>query len=764
MRMISIVTRGNSKILFSVSILFLLASFAIAIIPEPPARLLTPREGWDVHGADGSLIHLSTFPDQLRQVRDSAIRSSGGVLFRSWTPEHGFGPIDVTSPPFHPARYMSVAITGTNRISEGFVQAFIECEPNKQRMEVFRGGVNVNAAEAIIVSPEGWCQGNARLKLSSTQKDIVGIGVGAVFEISRLSYLKSSFIGHLPYLIISLALFTLIMFAGACLARLLGWSHDILPVVFVSLGISALGVFYLANIIPVKWRSMGGISMSIVAVVALLKAGREVRNRAAFDLLPYVHIWVFASLVYYAILGLAGNGVGHWEPNYRFWPASWSSDNELHWKFAEAISKGWRLADLLGSWSPTDRPPLMVGADLLVREIFKLLQFGNDGVYMRGHAYNAAAVALNALWAPACWWLLVTWRRGIDDSGSRTILLFVGCLPFVLFNTIYGWPKAFGAAFALVAFGLAWRARGGYEGKSQQTMIILFFLLGAFSMLSHASTLPFLVPLGFMFYFLTPRQNLRAFAAGLVIALVVVATWSLYKTIVLPSEDPIAKYALTGDFGFGNPGKSLWKMLSERYDRLTIRQWIDIKRIMLFQSFLPINHSVTQYLINSEFGADAIDKLRAWDFMMLSKGNLPVPLLTIVAGYWTLKAAYRGCLRDARAEAPFLVLIGVSLVAWLLMVLGFLAPVVIGHWPQAGLFGLAVGSAVIAYSHFRPIFWIMLLALLTYTGLVWILSPLYASLSVDAGAAIVLLLLCLLALDRGLFLMPSLQKKLDESI
>jgi hypothetical protein len=542
------------------------------------------------------------------------------------------------------------------------------------------------------------------------------------------------------------------MFAGASLVRRFGWHTDLLPAAFVSLGVSALGVFYLANSIPVNWRWAGDISMPVAAIVVLLLAGREARNRTALDLLPYARIWVFASLVYYAILGLANNGVGHWEPNYRFWPAIWSSDNELPWIFAEAIRKGWNLADLFGGyWSPTDRPPLMTGAHLLLGEVFGWLQFGNDGVYLRGQAYNAAAVTLNALWAPACWWLLITLRRGIDNFGRKAILLFIGCLPFVLFNTTYGWPKAFGAAFALVAFGLAWQARKDYKAESPKTIIILFFVLGAFSMLSHTSATIFLAPLGILLFWWTGRRSSRAFLIGLAIALALMATWSLFKATILPSGDPVTKFALTGDFGFGHPERSLWKMLSERYDTLSLWQWLEIKKTMLFQSFLPLNHPVTQIMMNSDFGAGAIDQLRAWDFMMLSKGNLPVLFLIIAVACWTLKAFSHGRLDEVRTDAPFLALIGVSLIAWVLMVLGFFAPVIIHHWPQAGLFGLAVGGAVIGHSRFPSIFLITLLALMTYTGLVWILSPLHAALDIDVGAAIVLLLLCSWAFARRLF-------------
>lgn len=449
-----------------------------------------------------------------------------------------------------------------------------------------------------------------------------------------------------------------------------------------------------------------------------------------------------ASLVCFTLSSLAYNGLGHWEPNYRFWPATWSSDNELPWLFAEAIRHGWDLEGLFGGgWLPTDRPPLMAGAHLLLSDVFGLLQANNDGDYLRGTAYNAAAVALNALWVPVVWWLLTKLSQKLDDRGRMAILVFVACIPFVLFNTVYGWPKAFGAAFALVAFGLAWQSRNPRAGVSNKSIILLFFTLGAFSMLAHSSTALFLAPLGLLFLFWNLRKNTRIVLVGFGLALALLASWSLYKWAVLPSADPVTKFALTGDYGFGNPERSLWQMLADRYREMGLWQWLEIKRTMLLQVFLPLHHPITQIGLNSDHDAGAIDQLRAWDFMLLSKGNVAVPLLTVVAAWVSLSALALRRGEVLRCHEPFLVLGGVSVTAWLLIVLGFLAPPVLPVWPQAAVFGLALGGAVVAYQRHPMLFGITLIVLMSYTGAVWIVSPLQSALAIDIGAALMLVAL-----------------------
>jgi hypothetical protein len=734
----------------------MLLLFVIAVYPEKPAKLLTDPNQWIFQGNEGSKVSLRDFPEQFRQVRHSAIESNGGHVFRTWTPANGIAPVELLSSSFPPSRYMSVTITGANRTPGGLVQLYIECEPNSQRIEVFRGSVNVNVSESLVVTPIEWCPANARLIFKSSEQN-VNVGVGSVYEVSFLSFLKSSFIGRLPYFLAAFTVFALVMLTGGALASRGGWHDDLLPVAFAWFGLSALGMFYLANVtlaigVPDAWRWVSFALVALATVCVLIWSGVEARIKAVRALYPYAKVWAFASLIYFTLLSLGTNGVGHWETNYRFWPATWSSDNELPWIFAEAIRHGWDLKGLFGGgWLPTDRPPLMAGAHLLLTDVFAWLQSGNDGTYLRGQAYNAAAVVLNAIWVPTILWLLTRLHRGIDAHGKTAILVFVGCLPFVLFNTVYGWPKAFGAAFALMAFGIAWLSREPLEAASRRSTILLFFILGAFSMLAHASTALFLAPLGLLFLWWTLRRNLQSDLIGFGIALVLLASWSLYKLLVLPSYDPVTKYALTGDYGFGHPEWSLWQMLAHRYGSLDFWHWLAIKKTMLLQAFIPVHHSVTQIGLNADYGAGVVGKLRAWDFMLLSKGNLAVPLLVLISTWAAISAFTIRSEVALNKAAPFFVLIGVSIVAWLLLVTGFLAPAVLHHWPQAALFGLALGGGVIVQNRYPIIFILVLLSVITYTMVVWIGSPLRDVLFLDYGAALTAAALALILINKYLF-------------
>lgn len=730
--------------------------FALAISPEPSAKLLTSPDGWEVQGQENSRVMLPAFPVQARQVRRSAIESPGGLVFRTWTPDNGVVPLTVISAPFRPAAYMSVAITGTNRTPEGQIHIALECEATAQRLDVFRGSVGSDAAEAIVRLPDGWCGGSARLKLVATEKNI-NAGAGSVFEISRLSYWKSSFIGRLPYLVASFVIFSIVMLAGAALGVRLRWHDDPAPIALAALGASALGALYLATAMPIGGRWGGAAGMAVLAALALLIAGREARYKAARALAPYAKVWCISGLVYFAVLGLAVNGIGYWEPSYRFWPAIWSGDKEQSWLFAEAIRRGWNLATLFGGIPvPTDYPPLIAGAYLLLTDVFAGLQTNNDGVYLTGQAYDAAAVALSALWAPICWWLLVRLRQSLDRHGRIAILLFIGSLPIVLFDTTYGWSKTFAIAFALAAFGVSWQLRKAPIIESQSKKIALAFMLGAFSILADISTMLFLAPLALMTLAWT-RSKSRNILIGFIAVSIVLASWSLYKARVLPSANPMLKYLLTGDYAFGHPELSLWEILSQYYSPLSPVQWLKIKRTMLMQSFVPLTPSAAQIPMNAEYGSGTFGRLRAWDLTILSKGNLAIPVLLIIAFWGALRAFAFNRTDMVRENAPFVAMICVSLFAWLLMILGLLAPAIVPQWPHAALLGLALGGAIIVYGHYPTLFKILMVGVAAYTVPIWILSPLTTALHIDSGAALTLIVLglWLSVYQLALFRAPS---------
>jgi hypothetical protein len=723
--------------------------FVLAIYPEQQAKLLTNQDDWILSVPDGYQTSLATFSDRIRFIRKSAKDSPGGILFRTWSPDGGMRPLELESKPFKPTEYMSIIVAGRDKTFQGGVQAHLVCEDTGKNKEIYSGSVGVNVVEAIVVTSPSWCVGDVRLKFSSIEENTLA-GVGSVYSISCLSWFKSSFLGKLPYFFVALMIFGLLMLSGASLAtHLTGTLLDPVPVAFISLGLGALVVFFLTSMMPLNLRWAGVVIVLISAITLLLCAGQNVCKVVLKTMWPYFKIWGLAGLIYLAIQGLVVNGLGHWEPNYRFWPAIWDSDNELPWVYAEGIRNGYDLKDLFGgAWLPTDRPPLMVGAYLLLTDIFRLLQSGNDGLYLIGQAYNFAAVALNSLWVPVIWWML---RKMLPEMRAREqmlVLIFIGSLPMVVFNTTYGWPKYFGTTFALVAAVIVLGKRDNF--RLDRNVPLFFFLLAALSMLSHASIAFFLVPLGVLFLFRIHKHRLGEIILGVIAGGFLLASWSLYKYVVLPSSDVLVKYALTGDMGFINKSQPLLKLMEQRYEQLSMTQWLGIKGDMLLQSFVPSHQNLNNLDLNFDFGANTIDRLRAWDMFMLSKGNVGILFLTSIALLILIRAVLSKNRDDLNLMQPFFYLLLIGISSWILIVICFFIPIVIHHWPQGGLFALAIGGGTITAWYYPSIFKIITALTIIYTLIVWVFQPLISAISIDWGALLTMLVIIVIMIRMEL--------------
>lgn len=725
--------------LLALAVLAVLVAFAVALAPEPPARLLTSREGWTLRGHVGTMS-LQQFPVQFQAFRDSVLRSPQNVMFRSWSPEHDLQAIEVVSPPFRAPRALSVAITGSTRTLSGGNAAYLECSTHAQRRPVFSGSVNITGAETVVRLPRDWCAGETRLHLVTTDR-LSNAGVGSVAEVSRVSAWKQSFIGLLPYLVTAAAILAAIGLAGAAAARRVIPAVTAVVSAGTSIGLMSLAAFYAYAMLPIG-RGRAWVPLGLVLIIAslVIAAGQARLRETARELAPYGKAWAIAAIGYFALLCAVDNGLGHWNPNYRFWPSAWSSDNELPWLFAEALRLGTELRTLFGgNWLPTDRPPLMAGAHLLWAEPFTWLQRANDGHYLRGQAYNAAAVALNALWVPAALHVLRS-AAGIGLRPALAAILIVGLLPFSLFNTVYGWPKAFGAAFGMLAFAAA---VAGVRHRERQPIgghVAAFGATSALSILAHASGALFLLPVAAWMMLRGVWRSWRSWVVGALLGGALLATWALYRHAVLPSPDPVTRYALTGDYGFGASAKSLLTMLQERYASFTFPIWLDIKARMLLQPLVPIDQMVAQIHMNGDFGCDVLGRLRAWDFLMLSAGNLAL----LIAAVWSLGRGPRDTgtapERSALDETARLGS-GLAFATWLLLGLFFLAPLVNHHWPNAAI-TLAGCTGFAWCATRRPLaFRVLTVSTLLYVTIVWLAGPLHDALRLDVPALAVALAL-----------------------
>jgi hypothetical protein len=747
----------NSSPLGLASIGLVLAAIAITVYPEPPANRVTPSEGWKVEGAADSRVNLLTLSDTTQLLRRSVQRDPEARFWRTWTPSQGTQPLHLQSPPFVAPALLSVPVTGETSGSTGPNAVWLEQTATGQRLPVYFGSAHNSFNDVIVALPPKWVGTEVTIGLSSEGR--TNVGVGCAFSVPWISYLKSSMLGRLLPLIASMAMYGLLLFTGAAAAVVFGQRRLSPVTALLSLGLAALGVFYASQIMQRAGVSNDlsvriPVGLLLLVCLSCLWRWRRSLSSVRDTVMPFAWVWIVSTLALAALLGMAQGGAGHWEPNFRFWPATWSSDHELPWRYAEAIRGGHRLAGIYGGgWMPTDRPPLMASALLMASEVVDVSTRYNDGHYLKGVAYNTIAIGLNSLWLPLAYWLLRD-CMGFKARHALAVLVFAATVPFSLFTTIYGWPKAFGAAYALACFGLLMCRPDAVPYRSGLTFAAV---CGALSMLAHASVAFFLAPLAILAWLARPRGAIATMVAALVVACSIMGTWSIYKQVVLPSLDPVTKYALTGDYGFGRSDLSVVDMVRARYSTMTLNEWLGLKRSALVGALVPMaadpSKAIEPYLVN----ASLLDTLRAWDFHVPTIGNGCVLICT------TFAAILVCVMRGGHAHIPqgSAALLTVSLSGFVLYVLICLAPAILHTLPHPAWFGLAIASgAIVAIRAPRTLATLLTLQL-AYVAIVWFVHPLLHALSIDLTATLMLALVAAIAVRHSKFFEAPPERRSD---
>ena len=719
---------------WSGGIVLLAIALLIVLLPETPARRLTPATGWIVRGGLGSQLELGRLDNSQTLVRKSVCSDPESQFWRSWTPQRGNEPLSVVSPRFPASSVMAVTVTGRCSGVTGPSACWLERVTTRERIPIYFGSVHTSFNDVLITPPPSWVGHEVQIYLDSNGS--ATCGVGHVYEVSWISALKASLLGRLPAFVMGAIIFGAVMYTGALCAVRAGRDQLAVPMALVALGLAGLtmvmasGALRQMSLAATTSVRCSGLLVACGCIVLLYGASKDMHRRATRVFAPYMIAWLIAVTALACLCGSASTNCGHWEPNYRFWPSTWSSDHELPWRFAEALLHGRDLSLVLGDpsgWRITDRPPLMTGQFLLLSDGISLLQRFNDGPHLTGSLYVSAGTLLNCLWIPVTLWLMRACFPGVSQSSGVTAVVFCALVPFTFFTTTYGWPKAFGASMALAAFGMFLIHRT--DKSRYSTWVVGVAALSGLSLLAHASIAFFLAPLWLLVLRHCMPHKWRTALMGLCVMAALLSTWELYKRCTLPSNEPVTRYALTGDFGFGSSNVSLLSAVLTKYGSLSLYEWLSLKGQMLADLFVPAADPSSAYAIGEALSIPGA--LRASDLFVLTTGNCVVPVSVCLAVALCIARVRRP--NVAILAAPCL-LVGSSLAAILVYFLTCLSPMIIHHLPHAAWFGLTAGASGIL-----AILWVRALRLLVafqtcYFAVVWVVDPIRHAVVIDPFA------------------------------
>jgi hypothetical protein len=415
-----------------------------AIFDRPVYQPALPADHW-LPGADFFQWH----PPARADLPPSILRSPESLFWYNYSPGTGLAPGRLETVPFvlEKAELFIPTFGFPNAKDAGI---YLESMVDGSRIAVNPGAAHEQWQATANKLPDSLVHTAVRLVAYSNAKD-VPIGLGTPYY--RMN-------GSLPGAAFS-QLFGCALFASCYVLLLLFPAFDLVSrftklntietwlAAFVLSALCSLALFYCCHFLPVIARGLARLwLLSAMVMVALsLRRGLGAAWRPSYSCL------VIAALltIFQACFVFSFRTVSPlYTANYLFYPASWSTDNQIPIYVAQFMAEGTPLSELpISPWRISDRTPLLscllFPAATLLRHFPHQVSFGAERVVLQMCGFG-----FQNLWVLPAWVLLRRLRLGQKER--VVALLLLAATPFIFYNTVYVWPKLLAATFCFIQY------------------------------------------------------------------------------------------------------------------------------------------------------------------------------------------------------------------------------------------------------------------------------------------------------------------------
>ena len=671
---------------------------------------------------------VATAADLPKQIISSPERR----LWRNYTPESPMPVGEIRSKPFTvPVRNVIIPVVGFP--ASRHTGVYLESENDRQRFIVGPGATHLEWQPFTITLPKNLVDSTFRV-VAYAQHSNGYVGVGTPYYQTNRSLPGVRFSTLFGSTLAAFAYVTLLFVPAVMLVR--RW-HDTRWVnrflfCLVLVGLFSISLFYLAYFNPAlgRWAGRFWLLLSLGLLIHLFRS-RTTFSQSEWDCLKLIAcISAFEALFVFSFSLVSTL----YTTNYVFFPAVWSTDNQIPPGLAKLLAKGavdteWAF----GGWKVSDRPPLLstmlYPAAVVLRDL--LPELGSRAEAMIFHV--SGFLFQNS-------WVLVVWticmRVEMKRRESILTVLLLAFTPFVFLNTTYISPKILGAIFCFVQY--LFLPTGRRDGVSARAIALDASICGiaaALAIMAHtASGLPVLAIFAYGVWTTRFKAWWRLSISGAIAACVVVP-WIVWSRLYSPSRSPLPKYLLTGDFGFSGPPISVLDATLQLYRSMPVATWFHKKFIDLATLGGFELKAVPGGLADNLFGS--FDSLRAYQlfFLVPCLGALLVPLIWLLFKKNSLKEA------EGPQQGVLWGLVWSSVLCFAGQFLVMMAPHFVYHYPYFVIFAWHV-VAVVAVVKLRVLL-LKLAALLNYLAFViyWIVLV-----TIKVPVATVLGLMCAYAI------------------
>lgn len=611
--------------------------FLTVFMPVAPLEPLVQRDEWVLKGG----VFENAKPEA-GNVEPSILNNWRSRYFRSWSPEGGSSSdAEIRTAAFSPPHIMVVPFVGYP--AESNIQLDLVCETNNKKQAIATGNAHEIWSQRVVVIKPDWCDGKVAV-VASSQSSLSYIGLGTPYKGDFSLLLKHSVFSLLFLHAVVFALLVLPLFAlEPCMRKMR------LPLPYVG-AIACFGLIAYAEFFLIQWDRAVAACVGLALYAGGIYAAFGSIRRGATPVASSLKLIYLFSLSMFLLLEMVDPGVGAWSAAYRFLPAVWSSDHLLPRIVAEGIYDLKPLAEILGgSWHVSDRPPLMTGLQLIAQPILEIFRAAPASSTLYHYMPKLLGIiSASGIVVPVAVLVFKLGNQSSSDAAWRVwAAMLVLFSPFVIFNTIYTWPKLITAFLSLLGIFML-----GMESASTLTAGVVAGVLFALSLLAHAGSAFGLLALPLFVRALSGRWMLTRAAISGVIAVLCWVPWALWQHLVDPPGNALTKFALTGSFGFSEQAKPLGVAVAEAYRDLTFSNWWAMKLVAI-KNLFGLSYVDTEL---NHFPTTWIGSLRLNDFLFVFPALRFLGVALVVAIFLMFSRRFR-----TRMQAAYYLLAGAAL-------------------------------------------------------------------------------------------------------
>jgi hypothetical protein len=701
-----------------------------AVLDRPNYEKYLAARQWETNGAfvaDGQ-PNPKDFPL-------CVLRSPDARFWRNYTPAKGLMRAQLRSAPFVlSSNRLIIPVVGFPNSEEAGI--YLESEADHQRFWIRDGAAHLEWQPFGLSLPKSLTNTPVRL-IAFSKSTRAYVGVGTPYFRTNRAFPGLAFSKIFGAVFVSVAYVLLLFFPSFYWLTPLKTFTPTERVLacFVLTSVLSLPLFFLAFYFPAAGRLFAHLWLLLSGL--LLCKTLITRSYRRWSSTPKYCLFILLALtVFQGLFLFSFNMVSvHYAANYLFYPASWSTDNQIPTTTARLLAQGTIVSEWpFGSWRLSDRTPLLASllypATVVTRDFAGHIDRGVEGMIPQ-----ICGFGIQNCWLLPAW--IIFRRLRFKRQDCVLALLLLAATPFIFFNSLYIWPKLLSATFCLAQY-LYLVPLSRQSDPPDRLRSALGGTAAALAILSHAASAVAVLGVFIAAIYLfksawrsesnAASASERATAFGsrwrwvfvaLLASILVLSPWLLWTKFGFPSSNALPKYFFTGGMGFETPDESIAHAARRFYRMLTLKQWLISKGLGLAALggiYHGDLHNPLGIVTNLWSTLQAVRALQFF-YMLPSLGLLLIPLAALLQALGGERI--KGDIRR------FIVGLGIAaIVSFVLQFLAMMSPHLLSHYPYYVPFSLhllaVVGIVMLRAS--APVRWA---AVLNYSAFVffWIALP-----------------------------------------